>query len=522
MRGHQTRRPPRACSSARRLTHATRRNRGHRDLEQLERENQRLREGIAERDRVIADRDTQIAERDHQIKEHEQTIAELERQLAARQQNSTTSSKPPSSDGLAGAPRVRGRRKKSRRRPGGQPGHRGAYHPLVPPEQVSRVETVWPEQCAHCGQRWPGEGHPMQIVGQVRRHQVTEIPAIAPEVIEYQCPRVLCPGCGQGTRAPMPVDAQGQFGPHLTALIAYLTVVCRLPRRVVEAMLEHLLGIEMSLGSTQHCWEETSAAVAAPCAELEQRLKAESVLNIDETGWRTNGKKRYLWAFVASTFVVFTVAQTRGSALLIQMLGAAFRGILGSDRFSAYLKYHKGQAQFCWAHLKRNMLGILDLAKTREVERFCRDALALHARLFRLWHQYRSGLIDRSQLNQRSIPIEQKFFALAERHLDSADKDVRNLATALFQHGERLFTFVTAPGVEPTNNSAERALRTGVQWRKICFGTRSGRGEIATARLLTVMQTCKQQRRHALRYLTAAVVAHRRRQSVPSLLPDQA
>lgn len=179
-----------------------------------------------------------------------------------------------------------------------------------------------------------------------------------------------------------------------------------------------------------------------------------------------NGEKRYLWAFV-----VYTVAQTRGSALLIQILGAAVRGILGSDRFSAYLKYHQGRAQFCWAHLKRNILGILDLAKTREVERFCRDAVALHARLFRLWHKYRSGLIDRSQVNGRSIPVEQKFFALAERHLDSADKDVRNLASALFQHGERLFTFVDTPGVEPTNNSAERALRTGVQWRKICFGS---------------------------------------------------
>ena len=78
------------------------------------------------------------------------------------------------------------------------------------------------------------------------------------------------------------------------ALIAYLTVVCRLPRRVVEALLGQVLGIEISLGSTQKCWEEASQAVAAPCQELEQRLKDESVLNVDETGWRTNGEKRYL------------------------------------------------------------------------------------------------------------------------------------------------------------------------------------------------------------------------------------
>src|SRR5881227_3851952 len=74
-------------------------------------------------------------------------------------------------------------------------------------------------------------------------------------------------------------------------------------------------------------------------------------------------------------------------------------------------------------------------------------------------------------------------------------KEVRNLATALYVHCERLFTFLEVKGVEPTNNGAKRALRTAVQWRKICFGNRSRSGEIATARLLTVTQTCKWQQR---------------------------
>lgn len=116
----------------------------------------------------------------------------------------------------------------------------------------------------------------------------------------------------------------------------------------------------MSLGSTQKCWEEASQAVALPCQELEEQLKEEPVLNVDETGWRTNGDKRYLWAFVAWRFVVYTVA-SRGSEVLVRLLGATFRGVLCSDRFSAYLKYHSGRAQFCWAHLKRNLLGILDI-----------------------------------------------------------------------------------------------------------------------------------------------------------------
>ena len=112
-----------------------------------------------------------------------------------------------------------------------------------------------------------------------------------------------------------------------------------------------------------------------------------------------------------------------------------------------------------------------------------------------------------------------RIFALAERHLSSPHREVRNLATALFEHNERLFTFLEQEGVEPTNNSAERALRTGVQWRKICFGNRSAHGELATARLLTVAETCDLQRLNILAYLAAAIASHRKRQPAASLLP---
>jgi transposase len=482
-----------------------------RQVERQQREIEKLREQVAERDQ-------QIAEQQGQIADAEKQIADLERQLALRKQNSTNSSKPPSSDGLAGEPRQRGRRKKSRRKVGGQPGHRGAHRPLAPAARVDEVRPVLPQQCQHCGHALPGQIEQVQTTGAVHRHQVTELPPIQARTIEYQCHRVVCPECGESTRAAVFQEARGHFGPQLTALIAYLTVVCRLPRRVVEVLLAQVLGIEISLGSTQKCWEEASQAVAAPCQELEQQLKEEPVLNVDETGWRTNGDKRYLWAFVTARYVVYTVAATRGSEVLIRLLGAVFRGILCSDRFSAYLKYHSGQAQFCWDHLKRTLLGIVEFTKNSGVERFCRDALAEHAKLFRLWHKFRGGQIDRRQLLLRSIPIQKRIFALAERHLDSPNREVCNLATALFEHNQRLFTFLEHEGVEPTNNSAERALRTGVQWRKICFGNRSANGEIATARLLTVAETCDQQRLNILAYLSAAIVCHRRRQPVASLL----
>lgn len=496
--------------------------------EQLQRENEQLLRENEELRRKVAEREKQIGEREKQIADAEKQIADLERQLALRKRNSTNSSKPPSSDGLAGEQRSRGRRHKSKRKPGGQPGHPGHHRGLVPTPEVSAIEVVLPKHCGHCGRNLPQTPHQVVTQGEPRRHQVTEIPAVQAHITEYQFPNVVCRYCSQATRAPLPGEIAGHFGPQLTALIAYWTVVCRLPRRLVEAMLADVLGIEISLGSTQKAWEEVSQAVEQPCQQLQEQLPREAVLNVDETGWRTNGDKRWIWALVAHRLVFYVVASTRGAEVLVTLLGAVFRGILCCDRWVVYLTYHSGRMQLCWAHLKRNILGIADYARSPSVQQFCRDALAIVARLFRLWYRFRGDLhdrrgnpqpLDRRQLVQKSIPLQKKLFALAEAHLDDADREVRNLARAMFLHFERLFTFLEHEGVEPTNNGAEQILRTAVQWRKISFGNRSRNGEIATARLLTVTQTCKRQQRHVLGYLTEAVCCHRRHSAAPSLLP---
>lgn len=490
------------------------------EIEQLRRRNQEL-------ERELENLRKDLAERNRRIAEDEKRITDLERQLALRKQNSTSSSKPPSSDGLAGDQRHRGRRHKSKRRPGGQPGHAGRNRELVPPQRVSQFVDVYPEECRACGQELPVSGKGIIESSEARRHQVIEIPEIQARITEYRLHSVICMDvdCEHATMATLPQEAEHGFGPQLVAWIAYLTVVCRMPRRMVQGFLEEALGIGISLGSTHKAWEEASVAVETPCAELSADLKNQAVLNGDETGHRTNGEKRWLWVLVANMYVVFRIATTRKAEVLVALLGRAFAGILCSDRCPSYAKYHNGRLQYCWAHFKRNILGAQELARTTEAERFCRDALALHARLFRIWHRYRgggSGASDKSsreELNRKVIPIEKNFFALAERHLDSPDRDVRKLARALFLNFERFFTFVDYEGVEPTNNAAERALRHAVIWRKIMMGCRSEVGEIAVARLLTVAQTCKMQKRPALAYLSDAIRYHRYGKAAPSLLP---
>jgi transposase len=498
--------------------------------EQLQRENERLLRENEELRRKVAEREKQIGEREKQIADAEKQIADLERQLALRKRNSTNSSKPPASDGLAGDQRPRGRKHKSKRKPGAQPGHPGHHRRLVPITEVSAVEVLLPKQCGHCGTTLPQELGKVITEGEPRRHQVTEVPPVKAHITEYQFPNVVCRECGKATRATLAKEIAGHFGPRLTALIAYWTVVCRLPRRLVETMLADVLGIEISLGSTQKAWEEVSQAVAQPVQQLQEQLPREAVLNVDETGWRTNGDKRWIWGLAAKQFVFYVVASTRGAEVLVTLLGVVFRGILCCDRWVVYLTYHSGRMQLCWAHLKRNILGIADYARSPSARQFCRDALAIVARLFRLWYRFRGDLrdrrgnpqpLDRRQLLEKSIPLQKKLFALAEAHLDDADREVRNLATALFVHFQRLFTFLEEEGVEPTNNVAERILRTAVQWRKISFGNRSRNGEIATARLLAVTQTCKRQQRHVLGYLTDAVRCHRCQAAAPSLLSSR-
>jgi hypothetical protein len=230
---------------------------------------------------------------------------------------------------------------------------------------------------------------------------------------------------------------------------------------------------------------------------------------------------------VAQTFVFYTIATSRGSDVLTQLLGHRFAGILGSDRLPTYLTYAAAQRQFCWAHFKRNLLSALELARTARARRFCREALALERRLFRLWHRYRGdpaargAPLTRAELIGRVLPIEKKLFALAERHVNAVDDNVRNLARALFEHHRHFFTFVYQEGVSPTNNAAERSLRPAVVWRKLYFGTRSDDGELAVARLLTITRTCQLQQLNVLVYLTAAIAAHRRRQRVASLLANE-
>ena len=450
-----------------------------------------------------------LLELDNENEQLKEKIAKLER-------TSQESSKPPSTDNPNEKGQETRNHNKSKRKTGAQPGHKGTHRELIPVEEVDEVIPIYPERCEYCHRKQPG-GEKANIVKEPFRWQVTEVPPIKPEVTEFQCFTTRC-DCGHINKARLPEEAaKSNFGPRLTAIVAYLIAVGHLSRRNTEAFCQTILGVNICLGSIQNLLEEMSEAIEPVDKELQDALPSETVINADETGWRD----RWLWIFVASTFVYFRVSATRGSQALIDVFGRVYNGILCVDRWGAYTKYHKGLIQICWAHLKRDFKGILKIGEAKqssEAISFAKRMERLRKRLMSIWYLFKEEKISRDELIQKTKPVRSAIERHLKKHKDSQEKSVRTLSSKLLKRVDHLFTFIFHEGVEPTNNIAERGIRPAVQWRKICFGNRSDNGAVLTSRLLTVTRSCWLQKRNPLEFLVDTITTYRSNISAPSLL----
>jgi len=439
----------------------------------------------------------------------------LKQKVSSLKRDSTNSSKPPSSDRPSTRRYNKSDEDKNQRNPGGQPGHRGSHRQSIPTEEADKVVPLLPKICSRCKKPLPQDIEKVKIVGKPFRWQTTEIPPISPIVTEYQCLKTQC-DCGCLNRAELPPEvASSQFGPRLTALIAYMTAVHRIPRRGIEVLLETLLTVPISLGSVQNLLEETSQSIEPVDQELKAELNRQPVLNVDETGWK---HKDWLWIFATQTFVYFWIAASRGSDVLRSVLGESYNGIFCVDRWGAYTKYHKGLMQICWAHLKRDILGVVQTSQSDCAKAFANRLLSAKKDIFHRWYAFRGGGITRATLIEQTLTARNQIRQCLEDYQDTRDKSVRKLARGLLKRYDHLFTFIFEEGVSPTNNIAERGIRPAVQWRKICFGNRSDNGRLLTARLLTVTRTCLLQRRNPFELLVEAITSYRCGNLAPSLI----
>jgi len=458
----------------------------------------------------------------------EERVSHLEEQL---NQNSQNSSSPPSKDGFGTPkpdPQAKGFGKRKR---GGQPGHKGYSRKLYPLEACKQVFEHHPETCRHCGE--PLSGHDPAPY----RHQIVELPPIEPIVTEHRLHALDCEHCGKTTRSKFPADVHpGGYGERLSAVVALLSGAYRQSHQQVKTALAALFGVEISSSSINQLRREASEALGQPVAEAQGYVQREAVIHSDETSFRQGnsdgqngaGKQGWLWVLVTPMVSVFSILLSRSQATAQGLIGPGYDGIVVSDRYSGYGWIEISQRQVCWAHLKR------DFTRIAQRQGVCQEIgaglLAQQKALFELWYQVRDGTLSRPDFAELAQPIRIKLKALLEEGGNYAigpkektplAKTVRTCRQLLLVE-PALWTFVTVPGVEPTNNSAERALRPGVIWKRISFGAESQAGSEFVARILTTVASLTRQQRDVLDFLTQAYRSARFCQAPPSLLPMDA
>ena len=437
-------------------------------------------------------------------------VAELTARL---NQNSTNSSRPPSSDPPGSRPP---KPPPGVRRPGGQPGHPGRFRMLRPPDAVDVIIPCLPERCRGCGAALAGEAGALDPADE--RRQVVEVPRVAATVTEYRLAARRCGGCGQVTRATVPagVGPEG-FGPHLTAVVALLTGRYRLTKREAAQCLTDLFGVELCVGSVSALEAAMSTALERVVTAARTAVQQAAVANMDETGWREGRKRAWVWTVVTATLTIFHIDPSRGGKVAQALLGAAWAGIVGSDRGTMYGWLPAARRQVCWAHLKRDFQKLVDWgAGARPIGQ---RLLAIEAQVFAAWHRFRRGEIDRSALQHLLAPLQAEMAQVLEAAIAGPDAKAAGVCWELRKLWPALWTFAAVPGVEPTNNAAERALRPAVLWRKGSFGTHSAAGSRFVERMLTVTATCRQQGRPVLDLLTTAITAAQCGATPPSLIP---
>jgi len=443
-----------------------------------------------------------VAEKDAKIAKLEARVAELEGRAA---QNSSNSNKPPSSD----PPGSRPSKPSTGRGPGGQPGHKPHKRTMLRP---TRVTDTRPTECACCGGRRlaPLDAPP-------RVHQVLDVPVPAPDVHEIRMHGAVCRRCGETSWGALPEGTPAHmFGPRLLGLIAYL-LSARMSRRQLRELLVEVFGIPVSLGALSEAEERASNAIAVPVDAAVAHVRGRRVKHLDGSTWRVRGVLAPVWTIATKLVTVFFITSD-GTAKTVRALLDSLTGFLVTDRGSQFGFWAMERRQVCWAHLVRKFVAFSE--RNDEGRELGQHLLLFAQAMLSEWHRIRDGTMTRAVFAQRvddyySVAITNLLARGAELRL----RGVSGACEDALAHREALFSFARVPGVDPTNNHAERALRPFVLWRKTSQGSQSERGCLFASRVMTVAQTRRQQKASVFAFLVDACRAVQQGTLMPSLLP---
>jgi transposase len=264
----------------------------------------------------------------------------------------------------------------------------------------------------------------------------------------------------------------GSCGPRLQAVLGLLAGGYRLGQRPLQQLARDLFGLPLSLGMIAKLRRQTAAVLEPPVAELREHVQQAEVVHIDETSWRQDKSKAWLWVALTPLVTVFTIAATRCSGVARQILGEVARRVVVSERFSSYGWIEV--RQFCWAHLRRDFQAMID--RGGAAAEIGRRLLEHSNKLFHWWHRVRDGTMARSTLKGYTDPLRRAVRQDLRRGAGCACAQTAATCRELLEGEAHLWTFLRVPGVDPTNNAAERTLRHAVLWRKTSDGTEGESG----------------------------------------------
>lgn len=412
------------------------------------------------------------------IEKENQLLREDIERLKRPKPNSRNSSQTPSRDQKPNSSNDQPKKKQ------GPPfGHKRFVRQLV--ENPDKVILLDVDQYASCSHDLTGT-QPSKVV----RRQVTELPEIKPIVPETQQTEKTCPHCQHLNRAELPagLEADRFFGPRLEAAIVFLEHKNHFSyERIVNALRE-MFGVEISEGGISTVIARAGNLASAEAAEIREAVKSSAVIQSDETSVRVKGRNYWHWVFLSESGAYHQIVPRRNTEVIRDLMEQSIADVWVSDCFSPQMKASARNFQIClqpqlW-DLKRILERLPESAWTTQIRKLFREAIHLNNRMIS-----RSADLTLNGFHRRVSEIGNRLDRLLGYQL--TDSDEIRLQNRFRLHREKLLTFLDYPGVPPTNNASEQAIRTSVIHRKVTNGFRSEWGSKAHADLLSVISTSK-------------------------------
>jgi len=362
---------------------------------------------------------------------------------------------------------------RSNGKPGQKEGHEGITRPQAEPDRTIKVTA---SVCPHCKSR-------LRLM-RTERRVIEDVPIIRQKIVtEFLVSHYLCRGCGREVVPSHPdLPKTGRFGKSVTAETTAMKFCDRLTYdKIVGALARH--GIDISSATILDLANRATNAMRPEYEAIMRRVRTAKVVYSDETGLKVGGKSCWIWVFVSGNDVLVVVADSRGKKVIESTLGKDFRGIIVCDGWKPYSSF-TDRIQRCWAHLLREADDLADDKKCDE------EAKRLAKELHSMFDECEGMLGKDPPPDVR----EQVWTAMSARMKRLVEMDYRSKAAKKFAEKigngfDYWFTFVLNPGVEPTNNIAEGAIREHVVHRKIIGTLRNEKGMRIHETAMSVFQT---------------------------------